>query len=90
MTNASIPFHVYEQFKLIVGEPYLITDESLLKDYGSDETEKLHYAPQVVVKPRSAEEISKLLELKWWNWDIDKITQNIQNLTSTEIDNLVL
>ena len=26
--------------------------------------------------------ISKLLQLKWWNWEIEKITQNIEKLTS--------
>ena len=47
--------------------------------------------PAIEIKKRfSDEKILQLLELQWWNWDIDKITQNIQNLTSTEIDNLVL
>lgn len=47
--------------------------------------------PAIEIKKRfSDEKIKQLLELQWWNWDIDKITQNIQNLTSTEIDNLVL
>ena len=32
--------------------------------------------------------IEKLLELKWWDWDIEKITQNIQNLTDNKIENL--
>ena len=47
--------------------------------------------PAIEIKKRfSDEKIKQFLELQWWNWDIDKITQNIQNLTSTEIDNLVL
>jgi len=52
-----------EEMKSIVGAAYFFTDEESFTKYGSDETEKLHYAPQVVVKPRSAEEISKLLIL---------------------------
>lgn len=32
--------------------------------------------------------IEKLLELKWWDWDIEKITKNIQNLTDNNIENL--
>ena len=52
-----------EEIKSIVGAAYFFTDEESFVKYGSDETEKLHYAPQVVVKPRSAEEISKLLIL---------------------------
>jgi virginiamycin A acetyltransferase len=47
--------------------------------------------PAMEIKKRfSDEKIQQLLELQWWNWDIDKITQNIQVLTSTEIDNLIL
>jgi glycolate oxidase len=52
-----------EEIKSIVGPTYFFTDEESFAKYGSDETEKLHYAPQVVVKPRTAEEISKLLIL---------------------------
>jgi glycolate oxidase len=52
-----------EEMKSIVGTAYFFTDEESFAKYGSDETEKLHYAPQVVVKPRTAEEISKLLIL---------------------------
>lgn len=33
--------------------------------------------------------ILKLLELQWWNWDIEKITRNIQNLTDAEIEKIV-
>ncbi len=32
--------------------------------------------------------IKKLLQLQWWNWDIEKITKNVQNLTGNKIDNL--
>ena len=32
--------------------------------------------------------INKLLELKWWDWSIEKITENIQNLTDSKIENL--
>ena len=52
-----------EEMKSIVGAAYFFTDEESFAKYGSDETEKLYYAPQVVVKPRTAEEISKLLIL---------------------------
>lgn len=33
--------------------------------------------------------IEKLLKLEWWNWDIEKITNNIQKLTSNNIDVLL-
>lgn len=32
--------------------------------------------------------IEKLLQLEWWNWDIQKITDNIQKLTDCNIDDL--
>ena len=45
--------------------------------------------PAKEIKKRfSDEEISKLLELKWWNWDIEKITKNIQHLTDNKIENI--
>lgn len=30
--------------------------------------------------------IAKLLELKWWNWNIEKITKNVQHLTHNKIE----
>lgn len=46
--------------------------------------------PAKEIKKRfSKEVITKLLKLQWWNWDIQKITKNIQNLTDNEIENLV-
>ena len=38
-------------------------DEETLHHYAHDETEDLHYLPDVVVKPGSAEEISKILKI---------------------------
>jgi len=46
--------------------------------------------PAKEIKKRFPEEtISKLLKLKWWNWDIEKITRNIQNLTDSEIEKII-
>lgn len=45
--------------------------------------------PAEEIKKRFSEEhIEKLLSLKWWDWEIEKITQNVQNLTGENIDNL--
>ena len=52
-----------EQIKSIVGAEYVFTDEESFEKYGRDETEKLHYCPAVVVKPRKAEEIGALMQL---------------------------
>lgn len=35
------------------------------------------------------EEINQLLEIKWWDWDIDRITRNVQFLTARRLDQLV-
>ena len=46
--------------------------------------------PAAEIKKRfSAETISKLLDLKWWNWDIEKITANLQCLTDADIEKLI-
>ena len=45
--------------------------------------------PAKEIKKRfSKEVIAKLLELKWWNWSIEKITANVENLTNNEIGKL--
>ena len=51
------------QLKAIVGEQYVLTDDEALHDYGHDQTEHLLYLPNVVVKPRTAEEISAIMKL---------------------------
>jgi len=52
-----------ETIKNIVGEQYVFADEESLRNYGHDETEHLLYLPEVVVKPRTATEISQLMKL---------------------------
>ena len=45
--------------------------------------------PAKKIKKRfSPEFIERLLKLQWWNWDIEKITKNVQNLTDLDIDKL--
>jgi len=52
-----------QQFKSIIGENYAFSDEETLYDYSHDETEKLSYMPTIVLKPRTAEEISAVMKL---------------------------
>jgi glycolate oxidase len=54
---------IIDQFKAIVGEQYLLNDAENINKYGRDETENLFYAPDIIVKPRSAQEISALLKI---------------------------
>jgi glycolate oxidase len=51
------------QLKSIVGEQYVFVDDESLENYGHDETEHLLYLPSVVVKPRTAEEISGIMKM---------------------------
>jgi len=47
--------------------------------------------PARELKRRFDEEtIEKLLEIKWWDWKIGRITQNVQHLTGGEIEKLLI
>ena len=50
-------------FREIVGEQYVLADEETLFNYSHDETEDLHYLPEVVVKPSTPAEISAILKV---------------------------
>jgi glycolate oxidase len=66
MVATSTPIPVLEQipvFKTIVGEEYVFVSSDVLNHYASDETEDLHYLPDVVIKPRTAKEISEILKI---------------------------
>jgi virginiamycin A acetyltransferase len=46
--------------------------------------------PAREIKKRFSEEkIEQLLALKWWDWPIERITQNVQHLTGDQIENLL-
>ena len=53
------------QLNNLMGEAFVLTQQSELAPYAQDETEDLTYFPEVVVKPQTAEEISQVL--KWCN-----------------------
>jgi glycolate oxidase len=52
-----------ETFKKICGNQYVITAGAELSEYAHDETEHLHFLPEVVLKVRTAEEISEILKV---------------------------
>ena len=52
-----------QDFVAIAGEEYVMIDEESLLNYSHDETEHLNYLPEVVIKPRTAMEISKILKI---------------------------
>ena len=47
--------------------------------------------PAMEIKKRfTGEKIKALLQLKWWDWEIAKITNNLQHLTGNDIAKLIL
>ncbi|MEZ4994168.1 MAG: CatB-related O-acetyltransferase [Saprospiraceae bacterium] len=45
--------------------------------------------PAKEIRKRFSEDIiERLLQLKWWDWDIEKITRNVQHLTGLDLDKL--
>ena len=48
-------------FKKIVGDAYVFVDEESLNNYAHDETENLHFLPDIVIKPRTVQEISQIM-----------------------------
>ena len=55
-------------------------------------------APYTVVGSNPAEEIKKrfsdeqikeLLDIRWWDWDVEKITKNVQRLTGINIKDII-
>ncbi len=63
VANTILSVQHLEAFKKIVGEQFVFLDEESLNHYSHDETEDLHYLPEVVIKPRTAEEIGAILKI---------------------------
>ena len=60
-TNRVLDF--LDQFKTIAGAQYVLVDNESLQQYGHDETENLVFLPDVVIRPRTAEEISAIMKI---------------------------
>ncbi len=54
---------IINEFKNIVGENYVLYDDETLDRYAHDETENLYYLPDIVIKPRNADQISAILKI---------------------------
>lgn len=52
-----------EAFKEITGADFVLCDNETLLHYSHDETERLQFLPEVVIRPRTAEEISSILKI---------------------------
>ncbi len=63
VTSGLITTEIFETLKQIVGEQYILADEENLQHYGHDETEKLLYLPEVIVKPATTDEVAAIMKL---------------------------
>ena len=61
MSKIAIDF--LNDFKQILGEKYVLVDHESLEKYNHDETEHLHFLPDVVLIPRTSIEISNILKI---------------------------
>ncbi|GAB4094398.1 FAD-binding oxidoreductase [Flaviaesturariibacter terrae] len=62
MLNVTAPvLQLLDVFRGIVGEDHVFVDPEVLDAYASDETEDLHFLPDVVLKPRTTAEVSAIL-----------------------------
>lgn len=50
-----------DELREMLGEQYVLVDEETLNHFAHDETENLHFLPEVVVKPGTTEDISRLM-----------------------------
>jgi glycolate oxidase len=58
-----ITSEILDQVRSIVGADAIITSHEELERYSHDETEDLHYYPEVVAKPKTVEEVAALMKL---------------------------
>lgn len=62
-TFNKISADILQQIKSIAGEANVFTDAESLEKYSHDETEDLHFYPEVVVRPKTTEQLSQLMKL---------------------------
>jgi len=63
MTYNKITGDLLQQIKAIVGDAFVYTGNEDLEKYSHDETEDLHFYPEVVVRAQNTAQISALLKL---------------------------
>lgn len=63
MSELETQVGILEQFEAIVGKDNVFTDEAVRLDYSHDKTEDYSFLPDIVLKPGTPEEISKIMTL---------------------------
>lgn len=62
-TYGNVTPELVGQLRQILGEAQVFCDDETLAAYAHDETENLHFLPEVVVKPTTTEQISAIMRL---------------------------
>lgn len=63
MQQGKITTAILKAFQDITGKDQVLADKETLMEYSHDETEKLVYIPEVVIKPSNTEEIAAIMKL---------------------------
>jgi glycolate oxidase len=63
MNFNKVTAQIITQLQQISGNDFVFNDKQSLTNYGHDETDFHLYLPEIVVKPRSSEEISEILKI---------------------------
>ena len=58
---------ILKEILLLFGKENVFTDKESLIIYGHDETENLSYPPEILVKPKDADQVSKIMKLAFEN-----------------------
>ncbi len=62
-TQGKLTATLIDEFRRIVGEQFVLLDKDSLIRFGHDETEHLSFPPEVVLRPRTAEEVSAVMKI---------------------------
>ncbi|MEZ4853874.1 FAD-binding oxidoreductase [Flavobacterium sp.] len=63
----TITTELIKKFEDIVGQTFVFTDDETRKNYGHDETEDYNFPPNVVIKPKSTQEVSEIMKIAFQN-----------------------
>ena len=63
ITQSRVTAEHISLFRKILGDNFVFADDESLQNYSHDETETLSFLPEVVLKPRTAEEISEIMKI---------------------------
>ena len=59
--------HILKEILFLFGKENVLIDQESLINYGHDETENLSYPPEILVKPKDADQVSKIMKLAFEN-----------------------